>query len=144
VDCHVSGVVVRSLGELLVYRKALDAAHAVSAIIARPEFSKDFKLRDQVGASSSRVPALIAEGFEQKTDRHFAHYLYIAKGSAKETKTHLVVAWGRNYISKGETNALCARYDEILRMSTGLIQHLEREDRAHRWRSDSQTPDSDS
>jgi len=37
--------------------------------------------------SSSRVPALIAEGFEQKTDRHFAHYLYLARGSAKETGT---------------------------------------------------------
>jgi len=131
-------MIVRSLDELLVYRKALDAANVVSAIIARTAFSKDFKLRDQLGASSSRVPALIAEGFEQKTDRHFAHYLYIAKGSAKETKTHLVVAWGRKYLDKTETNELCARYDEIMRMSVGLIQHLEREDRTNRFRPEPQ------
>jgi len=43
------------------------------------------------GSSSSRVPALIAEGFEQKSDRHFAHYLYLARGSMKETKAHLIV-----------------------------------------------------
>jgi four helix bundle protein len=88
------GMIIRSLDESLVYQKALDAANAVSAIITRPGLAKDFKLRDQLAGSSSRVPALIAEGFEQKTDRHFAHYLYIAKGSAKETKTHLVIAWG--------------------------------------------------
>ncbi len=128
-------MIIRSLDELLVYQKALDAAHAVSAIIGRPAFAKDFRLREQLGGSSSRVPALIAEGFEQKTDRHFAHYMYIARGSAQETRTDLIVAWGRAYLEKDETNELCARYDEICRMSTGLIEYLERENRTHRWRS---------
>jgi four helix bundle protein len=104
---------------LLVCRKSIDAANAVSAILARPAFGRDFKLREQLGGSSSRVAALIAEGFEQKSDRHFAHDLYLARGSAKETKAHLVVA----------------------RMSSGLIQHLEREDRPHR-RSPRLTDDS--
>jgi four helix bundle protein len=128
-------VIIRSLDELLVYRKALDAANAVSAIIARPALAKDFKLREQLGASSSRVPAVIAEGFEQKSDRHFAHYLYIGRGSAKETKTHLLVALGRGYLAEPECAELCGRYDEIGKMSTGLIRHLERDDRDHRWRS---------
>jgi four helix bundle protein len=127
-------MIIASLDDLLVYQKALDAANAVSAIIARPSVAKDFKLRDQLGASSSRVPALIAEGFEQKSDRHFAHYLYIARGSAKETKAHLIVAWGRQHVTKDEANALCDRYDEICRMSTSFIRYLEREDRRHRWR----------
>ena len=130
-------MIIGSLDQLLLYQKALDAANAVSAIITRPSFAKDFKLRDQLGASSSRVPALIAEGFEQKSDRHFAHYLYIARGSAKESKAHLVIAWGRHHIAKAEIDELCARYAEICRMSTGLIQHLEREDRQHRWRPSS-------
>ena len=134
-------MIIRSLEELLVYQKGLDAAHAVSAILARPGLSKDFKLRGQLSESSSRVPALIAEGFEQKTDRHFAHYLYLARGSAKETKAHLIVAWGRNYLTKEETEKLCARFDEIGRMSTGLIQHLESENRENRRRPRS---DSDS
>jgi four helix bundle protein len=111
-------MVIGSLEELLVYQKALDAANAVSAIMERPAFAKDFKLREQLGGSSSRVPALIAEGFEQKTDRHFAHYIYLARGSAKETKAHLIVSWGRKYLTKDESNELCSRYDEISRMSS--------------------------
>jgi len=126
-------VIIRTLEELLVYQKALDAAHAVSAILTRPTFGKDCKLREQLGASSSRVPALIAEGFEQKTDKHFAHYLYIARGSTKETRTHLAVAEKRRHIGKPECDHLCGLYEEIARMSTGLIKHLEREDRQHRW-----------
>ena len=87
----------------------------------------------------------MAEGFEQKSDRHFAHYMYLARGSAKESKAHLIVAWGRNYMTKAETDALCDRYDEIGRMSTGLIKHLEKEDRPNRRESgDSKSgPDSD-
>ena len=122
----------RSLEEMHVYQKSVAVADEVSAILERPEFRKDFKLHGQLSASSSRVPALIAEGYEQTTDRHFAHYLYIAKGSAKESRTHLIVAMGRKYLPKSECDPLAERYLEIARMLDGLIEHLEKEDRKHR------------
>ena len=50
-------MIIRSLDELRVYQKALTAADAVSAIIGRPSFEKDRKLKEQLSASSSRVPA---------------------------------------------------------------------------------------
>jgi four helix bundle protein len=132
-DCRLVGMIIHTLDELLVYQKALVAAHAVSAIIDRPRFAKDLRLREQLSASSSRVPALIAEGFELKTDRHFAHYLYLARGSSKESCTHLAVAERRAHLDRAECDHLCELYAEIARMLTGLIQHLEREDREHRW-----------
>jgi four helix bundle protein len=128
-------MIIRSLDEFLTYQKALEAAHAVSAILERPCFRKDFKLHGQLSASSSRTPALMAEGFEQKSDRHFAHYMYMARGSANESKAHLIIAWGRKHITKAEADDLCGRYDEVARMSTGLIQHLDEEDRPNRWRN---------
>jgi|SRR6185369_651961 len=129
--------------DLLVYQKSLSAASEVSAIIDRPSFDRDRKLKEQLGASSSRVPALIAEGFEQKSDRHFAHYLYIAKGSAKESKTHLIVAMQRKHVSTTECPPLGERYDEIARMLAGLIEHLERDDRKHRRSRERTTPHDD-
>jgi four helix bundle protein len=119
--------------DLLVYQKALAAANEVSALLTRTDFSKDFDLKDQLGNSSSRVPALIAEGFEQKSDRHFAHYLYLARGSAKESKTHLRVACGRGYVPLRDTARLGGDFEEIKRMLTGLIEHLESENRHNRW-----------
>ena len=115
--------------ELLVYQKALDAADEISAILKRDSFRRDPKLRDQLGASSDSVASLISEGFAQQTDRHFAHYLYRSRGSSSETRTHLRVAFGREHITQQELDELCGRYNEIERMLTGLIEHLQREDR---------------
>jgi four helix bundle protein len=138
---HVGGGTARALTggmrakcveELQVYQKAMDAADAVSAILKRPCFHKDPKLRDQLADSSDGVPSLIADGFPQSTDRYFAQFLYRSKVESSETRTHLRVAWGRQYVTDGELVGLCDRYNEIEKMLTGLIRHLERENRRHR------------
>jgi four helix bundle protein len=123
---------IQNVEDLVVYQRALAAADEVSALLTRPNFNRDFDLKHQLGNSSSRVPALIAEGFEQKSDRHFAHYLYLAKGSAKESKTHLRVAQARGCVSINESARLGGDYEEIKRMLEGLIEHLERDDRDNR------------
>ena len=76
--------------------------------------------------------SLIAEGFGQSTDRFFAQYLYRSRGESKEARTQLRIARGREYVSPDEMTHLCGRYDEIEKMLTGLIRHLEREDRRQR------------
>ena len=118
--------------ELQVYQKAPDAAVAVSALLESDGLRTDPRLRSQLGASSERVASLIAEGFGQKTDRHFAHYLYLSRGSSKEARTQLAVAHGRRYLAADAFARLSDRYNEIERMLTGLIKHLVREDRQHR------------
>jgi four helix bundle protein len=121
-----------SVEELQVYQKALAAAGAISALTARRCFLDDRRLRDQLRSASGSVPAHIAEGHSQKTDKHFAHYLYIARGSTQEVRAHLLVAAGRGLVATKEGAEHERRYDEIARMLTGLIRHLEREDRVHR------------
>jgi four helix bundle protein len=78
------------------------------------------------------VPSLIAEGFGQKTDRHFASYLYNARGSSKETRTHLHVATTRRHITPEERDGLQTRYNEVEKMLTSLASYLVREDRRQR------------
>ena len=118
--------------ELLVYQKAQSAAAEIFAITARPEFDDDWELRRQLRAASGRIPSHIAEGFGQKTDRHFAHYLYIARGTSQEIRSHLTLARDRGYITQLECSSKSETYDEIARMLTGLIKHLDKEDRPHR------------
>jgi four helix bundle protein len=131
-SCHWFSVRVQRVEELLVYQKALKAANAISAIMVREGLGKDFRLRHQLGASSERVASLIAEGFSQSTDRHFAEYLYRSRGSSSETRTQLRVARGRGYLTEHERAKVSDRYEEIEKMLTGLIQHLHREDRRFR------------
>jgi len=122
----------KSVEEFLVYQKAMDAAADVSAILRRDSFRRDPRLRDQMGSSSERVASLISEGFEQSTDRHFAQYCYRSRGSTRELRTQLVIARDRRHIVESERLQISAKYEEIAKMLTGLIGHLEAEDRKHR------------
>jgi four helix bundle protein len=125
-------VFAKRVDELLVYQKALEAADVISAILTREGFAKDSRLRGQLGGSSERVASLIAEGFSQSTDRHFAEYLYRSRGSSSETRTQLRVARARGYLTEQERAKVSDRYEEIEKMLTGLIKHLHREDRRFR------------
>src|SRR5213593_739608 len=118
-----------SVEDLLVYQKSLAAAVAISAIIERPAFRRFPELRAQLADSSGAVPAHIREGYGQKPDRHFAHYLFIARGEAQEVIAHLTVAHGRKCISGDELTEHSGQYGEITKMLGGLIRHLHREDR---------------
>ena len=125
-------MVARTLDELLVYRYALLACAAVYALLERPKVRADWDLRVQLAAASAAVPGNIAEGFGQQSDRQFARYLFIARGSAHEVRSHLAVAHGRQCISDEEAAHLQNKYEEIARMLTGLIKYLRASDRKQR------------
>jgi four helix bundle protein len=117
----------RKVEDLIVFQKAMQLSKEISAIIARSSFRRDPRLRDQLAASSERVPSVISEGSEQSTDRHYASYLDRARG-AREIRTQLRVALDRRHITEPERSNLDGRYDEVGRMLTGLIRHLEADD----------------
>jgi len=121
-----------SVDDFEVYQKAVAASGGVSKILQRESFKKDLRLREQLGSASERVASAISEGFEQSTDRHFAQYLYRARGSTREVRTQLIVARDRHHINESERLELTSAYEEVARMATGLIRYLEREDRKHR------------
>ena len=125
-------MVARTLDELVVYRKSLAACAAISALLEGTQVRRDLKLRSQLAASSGSVPANIAEGFGQQSDRQFAKYLFIARGSAHEVRAHLSVAQTRKYLQPADVIELAGKYEEIARMLTGLIRYLLASDRKQR------------
>jgi len=78
------------------------------------------------------VPSDISQGFEQKTDRHFAKYLRDARGGSQEIRTQLALAVQRRHITSAECTRTSGLYEEISKMLSGLIRYLEREDWTHR------------
>ena len=122
------GDMAKNLDDILVYQKAMKASEAVSAILERPKFSKDFNLKDQLSRSSSRVGPLIAEGFGQLTDRHVAAYLGRARGSSLETIGHLRKCLAKEFIIQSEHSQLVDMYDHIGRMLTKWINYLQESD----------------
>jgi four helix bundle protein len=107
-----------------VWKKAEVFAIAVTAILRRPAFSKNSKLLGQIEEALESISANMSEGFEQSTDRGFAKYLYISKGSTAETCTRLAGAARRGCLTKAEWRTFAQQGQEIRKMLTGLIEHL--------------------
>ena len=66
-------MIARNLQDLRVYRKALAAADAVSALLKRPAFSKDFNLKDQLSRSSGRVEDFITASEHSSVAEMYDH-----------------------------------------------------------------------
>jgi four helix bundle protein len=124
----------RKLDELPVYHKAEAFEAAVTALLDRPAFGRNQRLRDQISAAIDSVLANMSEGFEQPTDRAMEKYLYTAKGSAAEVCRRLQSAHRRRYITTTECAACCAMGEEVGRMLGGWIRYLARCDWKDRGR----------
>ncbi len=85
-----------------------------------------------MGSAAGAVAANIAEGFGQQSDRQFAKYLFIARGSSHEMRAHLMIAHSRSYLEDAELRDLSSKYEEIAKMLTGLIKYLIASDRQQR------------
>jgi four helix bundle protein len=66
----------------------------------------------------------IAEGFARKTDRDFAHFLDVAKGSAIETQSLLYVALDVGYLEPDQFCKLYRAAEETASLIGGFTSYL--------------------
>jgi len=124
----------QKLEDFPVYRKAQEFQVAVNAIIDRPAWGRNRKLREQIAEATESVLANMEEGYEQSTDAGLAKYLYTSKGSAAEAVGRLRSGARRRWLTQQEL-AQCAKMgEEIQRMLGGWIKYLARCDWKDRGR----------
>ena len=86
-------------------------------IYSKLQNCKDYSLKDQICRASVSVPSNIAEGFERQYNKEFIQYLFIAKGSAGEVRTQLLIAHRLGFLSDLDYQAL---YENTKRISAQL------------------------
>ena len=106
--------------KLIVWQKAMRLAKAVYALINQFPATEKYALSDQVRRAVVSIPSNIAEGCGRASNRDYAHFLSIARGSLYETMTQLEFAQSLGYIDAIKDVEELA--SEISRMLTSLIK----------------------
>jgi four helix bundle protein len=115
-----------SFEDLEIWREGCDLAVEIYRNARAGELSKAYGLRDQITRAAVSIPANIAEGKERETVAELIRYLYIAKGSAGELRTHLHICYRIGYIDEGTCGTLMEQTKILSKKLSSFIRTLRR------------------
>jgi len=87
---------------------------------------RDFSFKDQIHRSAVSIPCNIAEGVERNSQAEFKNFLGVAKGSAGELRTQIIMAQELDYLEKETFERLLEASIRVSQMLGGLIRSIER------------------
>jgi four helix bundle protein len=119
---------IRRFEDLEIWIEARELCKIVYEITSTSPFNGDFKLRDQIRASSGSVMDNIAEGFERGGNKEFGQFLSISKGSIGEARSQSYRAFDCRYITENQLEELLKRTDSLSRKIFSLMEHLKNSD----------------
>ena len=106
--------------KLIVWQKAMSLARLVYAVARSLPSEERYGLADQLRRAAASIPSNIAEGNGRASNKDYAHFLSIARGSLFETITQLQLAQDIGYIDDyTEIEMLAA---EVSRILTSMLQ----------------------
>jgi four helix bundle protein len=115
---------IKRFEDIDAWKKARVLVKEVYKVTAAGKFSKDFSLRDQIRRAAVSVVSNVAEGFSRQTDREFAQFLYVAKGSISELQSQFYVALDLGYLNQEEFDNLYGQAEEVVKLISGFIRYL--------------------
>jgi four helix bundle protein len=81
-----------SYRELKVWQKSFALAQQVYLITKKLPKTEQFGLISQIQRSAVSIPSNIAEGQQRQSPKEFSHFISVARGSAAELSTQLMLA----------------------------------------------------
>ncbi|HBB38297.1 MAG TPA: four helix bundle protein [Candidatus Magasanikbacteria bacterium] len=84
-----------------------------------------YALSDQLKRSANAIIANIAESHGRYAYKDKVRVLYIARGEIVETRSHLAVAYGRDYIKQSTFTDLNRRYTMLTQSLNLYIKNLQ-------------------
>ena len=110
--------------ELMVWQKAIDLVTEIYKITRAFPKEEVFGLVSQMQRAAVSIPSNIAEGHERNSDKEFAQFLCIARGSLAELETQIIIAEKLSYITKEQRINILNNCYEIGRMINGLLKKI--------------------
>jgi len=121
---------IKRFEEIKAWQKARELVVEVYRICVAGPIARDYGLKDQLCRAAVSSMSNIAEGFARRTDKDFAHFLDVAKGSAVEVQSLLYVALDVGYFARGEFQKLYKTVEDLTSLIGGFSTYLRRTPRS--------------
>ena len=122
--------VIRSYRDLIAWQKAFALGVRVHRLAAKLPDSERFGLVSQLRRGAVAVASNIAEGYGRGSTVDYVRFLKIARGCLYELDTQLLFCRELGQLDDAGYGAAKSDLDECERVLAGLIQSLDRSDRA--------------
>jgi four helix bundle protein len=110
-------MIYKSFEDLPIFIESKNFVKDIYGIV--PKFKRDYSLMDQLKRAAVSILLNIAEGFERKSNKEFANFVNIAKGSAGEVRAIIILAHELGYLSQDEYQNLRI---SVVNLSTQLYK----------------------
>ena len=117
---------VKSYRDLVAWQRARELVKETYLLTAEFPVGERFGLVGQMDRAAVSIPSNIAEGYGRATTQDYLHFLRIARGSAYELETQLVLAEDLGLCAQTASSKTVVTLQEVIRLLQGLIAALER------------------
>ena len=111
---------VESHKDLTVWQKSMDLVVLVYKLMEQLPKEERYSLCDQIRRSAVSIPSNIAEGKSRNSIKQYKQFVGIAKGSAAELETQLLICERIGYLEKEELSEVMGFLDEVSKMLAKL------------------------
>ena len=115
---------VSNYQDLIIWQKSMELAKKVYVVVKLLPKEELYALSDQIRRSVVSIPSNIAEGCARESKSEMTYFLRIAKGSAAELETQLLLCLNIGYLKKQDLEPLISLLDEISRMLRSLMKPM--------------------
>lgn len=112
--------------DLIAWQKAMDLVEVVYRASGRFPADERFGLTSQVRRAVVSIPSNIAEGYARAGRNDYPRFLDIARGSANEVETQILLAARLGFTKDRPVEHLLGLIDEVQRILKGLVKGLKR------------------
>lgn len=102
----------------------MDLAKCVYSLTEELPKKEEYRMTSQLIRAAISIPANIAEGNARGSKKDYAHFISIARGSAAELETLLMLAAETNLAAPARVKEIIKMVEEVGRMLNGLRRSL--------------------
>ena len=116
---------MKSFRDLQIWQRSLDLSILIYGHTVNFPKEEQFGLTSQLRRASTSVPLNIAEGWGRGSNKSFANFLKIARGSLFEVETILEICFRLDYIKYETIETLRNEIEQIGKMINSFIKKLD-------------------